>query len=320
MPQARLIVYGDLTLDLCLTANGYPPRGADTAVEDLSLQPGGSAANCAVTASRLGIPVDFVGLTGRDALSDMLVADLQANGVHTAGLRRVDTPPGMVIAVHDGGERTFFSYRGANGAADYGPLPPDLFTPRDALALTGYSLQAEPSRGTALALIAAARAAGACVALDPSYLFAQGVALDALPGLCDVFVPNEVEAALITGEPEPGRAAAALRRAGLGSVVITRGADGCLVVGEDGQVRLPALPVPHLADAVGAGDAFCGGFLAGRLCGLKDRDAAQLGQLAAAYVLAQPGGHAGAPTLAQALTDDRLAPTIRAQLARTAGI
>jgi ribokinase len=50
-------------------------------------------------------------------------------------------------------------------------------------------------------------------------------------------------------------------------------------------------------DTTGAGDAFCGGFLAARILGLNPLEAAVFGNLAASRVIRQFGGHKSAPTL-----------------------
>src|SRR5437764_675062 len=96
-------------------------------IDNFALLPGGSAANCAAVAAKLGAEVEFVGITGRDPLGQMLRDDLRANGVGLRYLRESAVSPGVIITlVGPNGERTFFSYRGANAVTPYGPLPPDL--------------------------------------------------------------------------------------------------------------------------------------------------------------------------------------------------
>src|SRR4051812_3433379 len=118
----RLIVYGDLNADICLNVDKFPAPGQDVIIDQFALLPGGSAANCAAVAASLGTDVEFVGLTGKDALGHMLRDDLVAHGVGVRHLRHVDQPSGAIVTlVGQDGERTFFSYRGANALAAYGP-------------------------------------------------------------------------------------------------------------------------------------------------------------------------------------------------------
>ncbi|MER6951523.1 PfkB family carbohydrate kinase [Nonomuraea sp. NPDC000554] len=77
------------------------------------------------------------------------------------------------------------------------------------------------------------------------------------------------------------------------TVVCTRGADGCLVLTRDGDVRaFPAAPLPGpVADSNGAGDAFVSGFLFGRLRGLSLDECVRLGAIAGAHACTVPGTH-----------------------------
>jgi ribokinase len=73
--------------------------------------------------------------------------------------------------------------------------------------------------------------------------------------LVQVLTPNEHEAALLTGESDPGKAGRALLRHGCRSVVVTLGAKGALVVDAQGARHYPA-PKVKVRDTVGAGDCF----------------------------------------------------------------
>lgn len=78
-----------------------------------------------------------------------------------------------------------------------------------------------------------------------------------------------------------------------GTVVCTRGADGCLVLTRGGAVRAyPAEPLPGpVADTNGAGDAFVSGFLYGRLNGRSLDACVRLGAMAGAHACTVPGTH-----------------------------
>jgi len=298
--KPRLIVYGDIAVDVTILARSTPAGGGDATDTEIYIRPGGSAANCAVAAARLGVPVEFIGVTGSDPLAQMLIDDLQDNGVGVQHLRRTAGPTAVIaVMVHPDGERTFYSFRGAAMSVPYGPLAPDLIQPGDFLHLSGYSFQDETSRQTALRLIDLGKQAGATISLDPSFHSAQDFRNKLSPVLADIdiILPNSQEARLMTGESVPERAAAAIRRLGPGTVVIKLGSEGCLLTSPHGSARAPAYPPAAVVDTIGAGDAFCGGFLTGLLHGLDPMDAARLGHVAAAHVIACRGGHAGAPGL-----------------------
>lgn len=300
----KLICYGDLCVDIFVDPDNFPLPGQDTVVRDLRLMPAGSAANCAVTAARLGLPTTFLGITGRDALANILVDDLTANGVNVDYLRRIDASTGVTIAIL-GPERTFLSFRGAN-ALPYGAIPTDIIKPGDCLHLSGYSFQNEHSRKTALALIAQAKMHGGFVSLDPSFHFAQEFgthskqSLEVLANL-DFIFPNLEEAQLLTGSDKPQEAAAQIRDLGPKTVIVTLGDQGCYIDSDHVRALIPTFPVEQIVDVTGAGDAFCGAFLAGVLWGLEITQATQLGHVAAGRVIGQIGGHAATPSLDDAI-------------------
>lgn len=300
----KLVVYGDLAVDLFVQVDSMPGVGQDAIVHHLAFLPAGSAANCAVTAARLGATVEFVGLTGHDHLTPILLEDLRTSQVRYGHLRQVEGPTAVIVAVVDQqGERTFYSYRGVSSWTAYGPLPPELLAPGDWLHLSGYSFQDEYSQATALAFIAQAEARGAHITLDPSFHFAREFRTryaSLLPALDFVF-PNREEAYLMSGATDPEQAAAIIRTFGVKTVVMKLGSQGCLIASAEGNCYVPAYPAAQVVDTTGAGDAFCAGFLTGQLWGLAASASAKIGHGAAVCVIGQLGGHAGSPTLPQLL-------------------
>ena len=301
--MSHLVVYGDAALDIRLQTDDFPQPGGDVSVSSLDFLPGGSASNCAVVAAQLGTSTRLIGVTGDDARAQTLIDDLTQHGVDLTHVRQVHGAPGIILAViGTHGERTFLSYRGVNATHSYGELPSTLFESGDILHISGYTFQTEHSRATAYQLIERAKAQPDCrVSLDPSYQFARDWKDPAFLASLDFCFPNREEAYLMTGEREPERAAIRLRGAGVQTVVIKLGEQGCYVASPTISAYLPACIASHVVDTIGAGDAFCGGFLSAILTGQDEQYAARLGMAAAACVIAVAGGHAGAPTLEQAL-------------------
>ena len=91
--------------------------------------------------------------------------------------------------------------------------------------------------------------------------------LESLLAETDVFLPNEDEAAAITGLADPQEQVKRFRDAGARTVVITRGEQGALL-GDRGPACVQAAPYPtKFVGGTGAGDAFTAGFIAGMLAG-----------------------------------------------------
>ena len=97
------------------------------------------------------------------------------------------------------------------------------------------------------------------------------------------------------GADDPEHAAPALAGLGPQAVVIKLGRDGSLVY-ERAADRLTHVPIyPAVAqDPTGAGDAYCGGFLAGYLLTQDAVRAAQHGTVSASYVVEAIGALATA--------------------------
>lgn len=86
-----------------------------------------------------------------------------------------------------------------------------------------------------------------------------------------------------------------LRR--VGSVVVTRGADGASLHADGREIVIPVFPTEKIVDPTGVGDAFRGGFLTAYGHGWDWELCGKTGALAATYCLERmgPQGHAYAP-------------------------
>ena len=288
-----LLVVGDVVTDVVARHREPLAAATDTAAEIRTL-PGGAGANAACWAARSGCP--DVRLLGRVGAADV---DWHGSALRRAGVRPLlvpdpAAPTATVIALVDASaERTFLTDSGAALRLAPGDWSPDLLEGVGHLHLSGYLFFAETSRGTALAALGDARAAGVPVSVDPAsagFLKELGVArfLSAADGAA-VLLPNADEARLLTGLAEPEAAALALSDR-FPLVAMTLGAGGALIA-EAGEVtaRAAALSVRPV-DSTGAGDAFTGAFLAARLAGATPAAAAEAGCRAGATAVRRVGG------------------------------
>jgi len=135
-------------------------------------------------------------------------------------------------------------------------------------------VQLEVPAAAVAAAMAVARQAGVPVFLNPA------PAVDAAARLAagaDVLIPNEMEAAALTGAPirtpeEALRAADRLRALGPEVAIVTLGEHGAALSGPGIRRVTPAYPVAAL-DSTGAGDAFCAGLVDARCRGAGWADA-----------------------------------------------
>jgi len=284
-PPPRVVVVGDLVLDVVLAPDRDLARGTDVTGRVVMRQ-GGSASNSARWLGRLGMHPSLVCAVGRDATGRALVADVAADGVDVKAVRVVGAPTGRIgVIVEAGGERSFVTERGAALRLRPEDLRAEWFAGAAAVHLPAYSLLDQPLGLAGLAAAKMGHEAGALVTVDLSSaapLLAHGrraalkLIADAAP---DLLFATRDEARALMG---PKREEKLLELAPV--AVVKRGRKGATVLLRDGtdRLRFEVATTPVKAeDTTGAGDAFDAGFLAGwleaRAKGLAESAALQRG-------------------------------------------
>ncbi|MEP6715888.1 MAG: carbohydrate kinase family protein, partial [Terriglobia bacterium] len=283
----RIVVCGNLVLDILAHPVTEPRWGATTLVDNIQQQLGGNAGSTSYTLARLGTPVGIVTLTGSDAAARTLLETLSKAGVDVSMVQQVDAPTSTAISlIRPDGERALLYHLGA--AAEH-------FTafelPADA---THFHLAAvfrmRHLRRIAPDLLRRAKEGGLSTSLDAQW-DTEGEWMKILaPSLpyTDFALMNEEEAHMLTGVSEPDRAAEVLRHRGAKHVIIKLGAKGCWV---DGAV-VPGYAVKAV-DTTGAGDCFTAGFLAALHRGLPLFEAARIANAVGAQSVQRVGATAG---------------------------
>ena len=77
----------------------------------------------------------------------------------------------------------------------------------------------------------------------------------------DVFILNDSEARLLSGDPNLVKSARIIRNMGPKTLIIKKGEHGALLFTDNGIFAAPAFPLESIYDPTGAGDTFAGGFL-----------------------------------------------------------
>ncbi len=77
----------------------------------------------------------------------------------------------------------------------------------------------------------------------------------------DIFILNDSEARLLSGDPNLVKSARIIRQMGPKTLIIKKGEHGALLFTETGIFAAPAFPLESIYDPTGAGDTFAGGFL-----------------------------------------------------------
>ena len=121
----RVVCLGNVVADHVFRVEDIPQPPAKIAARSYVLNAGGMAANAAIAVTRLGGRADFWGRVGDDLNAPLLAAALEADGVNTAGLRRMagGRSPVSAVLVDRHGERTIIGFRGADLGTDPAWLP-----------------------------------------------------------------------------------------------------------------------------------------------------------------------------------------------------
>jgi sugar/nucleoside kinase (ribokinase family) len=283
--EMRALCAGVHVLDVLVRPVEAIPEGqGGELVQEIRVTAAGSAGGTALVLAKLGAKVRSAGAIGTDAAGDMLLALLERDGVDTGLLVRRDDvqTSASVLPIRPSGERPAFHVVGANGTFTPDDLPHDEIEAATHLHLGGPEFMGGEA---AAPLLARAREHGVVTSADvlapgePGLLDWIGPAL----GELDYFLPNDDQVLALTGADDLEAGCRALLDRGVGCVAATCGADGALVVDEDGARQIPAFEI-EAVDTTGCGDAFSAGFLRGLSLGRDRPDAARLGCAAAAMV------------------------------------
>ena len=157
----RVLVLGDLVLDVVLMASGPIESGTDIPGK-VEIRQGGSAANVARWLARLGVRSQLVCAVGRDGAGRSLVAQLQRDNVNVRAVRIAGHRTGRIgVLVAPNGERSFVADRRAATLMRAEDLKGEWFDGLDLIHLPAYSLLVEPLGSAGVKAVELARSRGA---------------------------------------------------------------------------------------------------------------------------------------------------------------
>jgi ribokinase len=285
----RVVVVGSANTDLITYSERFPEPGETLFGEAFALGFGGKGANQAVAAKLCGAKVDLVARVGDDLFGTATVKNLKSLGIGTRHVTKAKSVSSGVasIWVDETGQNRIVVVKGAN----------DRLTKRAAIEATKtlqradiIVLQFEIPISTTYHMVRFAHKNGIRCILNP----APACRLDLKRWTSvDYLVPNESEAAAITGMPvrsenEAKACARFLLSRGLRRVIITLGAQGALLASATGMKRIPPFPIEPI-DTTGAGDAFIGSFATFVAEGVPEQEAVAKANLYAALSTTRKG-------------------------------
>jgi len=273
--------------------------------ESLSLGVGGAESNVAIALRRLGASVAWIGRVGADSLGDLVIRELQAEGLQVISVRDEAAPTGLMIKERRTADTVkVWYYRAQSAGSRLAPedVPSELIAQARLLHLTGITPALSRSAAEAVQYaLNCAKRAGTRVSFDLNYRSglwdrekASAVMRD-LIGQCDVVFAGDDEAAIAVGTADdPLELAARICSLGPTQAIIKLGAAGCVAL-VDGVVHTQNAVAIRPVDTVGAGDAFVAGYLAelirGEVVGQRLLTAVRAG----AFACLVPGDWEGMP-------------------------
>jgi sugar/nucleoside kinase (ribokinase family) len=256
---------------------------------------GGSAANTIAGVASLGGGAAFIGKVADDGLGTIFARDLRAMGVRyeTKPLAGGPRTGRCLILVTEDAQRTMNTFLGASVEFEASDIDRGLIESAQVTYLEGYLFDRDTAKAAFRGAAEIAHRAGRKLALSLSDPFCVGRHRadfrDLVHHHIDVLFANEIEIGSLY-ETKDFDAAVRAVRGECEIAVLTRSAQGSVVVTAQDIIAVPAAPVPAVVDTTGAGDLYASGFLYGLTHGKDLRACAGLGSLCAAEII----GHFGA--------------------------
>lgn len=284
----KILNFGSLNYDKVYHVEHFARAGETILARDHAEFLGGKGLNQSVALARAGAHVYHAGAVGADGAR--LRAQLEAAGVDTSCLACLDTVSGHAVIQLCGGQNSIIVYGGANQQVTKEYLDAVLagFGPGDLLLLQNETAcVAHAMRG--------AKARGMQVAFNASPI--TDALFDYPLELVDHFLINEIEGLALAGPGEADFAAILDRLSARyqGAVILTVGAAGAYYRkgGETYHAGIFDVPV---VDTTGAGDTFCGFFLAAAAKGLSPGEALRTASAASSLAVSREGAANSIPT------------------------
>lgn len=285
--RPRIVCAGITTLDIIYGLDAIPTVPLKFRSSQMTTSGGGLAGNAATACARLGAEVSLIARLGDDPFADLMVAELERDGIDCRWVRRCPgyRSPVSSVIVDRHGERMVVSYSDPDIPSDTGWLPAGLLEVADAVYAETRWIEA------ALALLPEARRRGLPSVLDadrrpthPEVLtLASHVGFSA-PALRE-----------FTGIDDLPSALAEAAVAATNVLLVTDGASGAWYMEDDAVRHVPAYPV-RAVDTLGAGDTWHGALAVALAEGQPLARAVRFANAAAALKCTEFGGRRGMPS------------------------
>lgn len=290
---------GSVNVDLVVRSPRLPRPGETVTGGEFYRAGGGKGANQAVATARCALaPVTFVGAVGDDPFGREMKRQLSKENLDLRFLVTLpDQATGVALILVDGNGQNMI---GVAGGAN-GHLRPEHVEAVNAAVFDEagvFLANLETPLETVETGLRRARQRGVTTILNPAPA-TSAVACREILSLVDILTPNELEARSLVGgsatsPTELLEAAQRLHELGVARVVLTRGAEGALIVDGENVSEVAAHSVDAV-DATAAGDAFSGALAVALSEGKRLQSACRWANVAAALSVTRRGAQPSLP-------------------------
>ncbi len=241
-----ILVVGSLAFDDIETPFGSSP---DTL--------GGSSTYIALSASYFTSDINMVGVVGSD-FTDEHFRLLHSRNINTNGIQKVEDGKTFRWAGryhYDMNTRDTLDTQ-LNVFADFDPQVPEQYRSSEIVCLGNIDPELQIK---VLDQITAPK----MVICDTMNFWIEGKPEELKKTLerVDIFIINDSEARILSGDPNLVKSARIIRAMGPKILIIKKGEHGALLFTDNGIFAAPAYPLESIYDPTGAGDTFAGGFI-----------------------------------------------------------
>ncbi len=286
MKKLDVISIGAVLLDTMATVERFPDIDDEVFVPELVMSGGGSAANVAISCSRLGMRTGFIGKIGDDSNGEFLKNEFKADNIDLEGLvidKKFNT--GMCfIPIHQG-ERMIFAHSGAANKLNQEDIKKEYILSSKLILLANLKNLKPLKQATKYA-----KTGDTLVVFNPGALIAdQGFdECEELLASTDIYISSETELNKIMEEKSTESSLNKLFKMGTSVAAITRGSRGALLVDKNKKIEIPIYKV-NVVDTTGAGDSFSAGFITGYLENIDLKMCGKMGNANAAILIGKVG-------------------------------
>ena len=292
MNDKNILVVGELNVDIILNQiKKFPVIGEEILADDLNVTMGSSSAIFASNIATLGVGTAFCGMVGKDSFGKYILNELKQKNVDTTYITASEAhKTGATIVLNYSQDRANVTYCGAMSAFCSEHIPVKKLSEFRHLHLSSYFLQ-KGLRTDIPCLFKIAKDEGLTTSLDIQWDPENKWEFDfksCLP-FVDVFLPNESEILLLTGQSQLYEAFETIGAYG-NKIIVKRGTEGAVSYEKGNLTYATSFLHDHFIDAIGAGDSFNAGFISKYLGGYSLEESLQFANLAGAINTTASGG------------------------------